>query len=133
MLETNNLNIKITTEQEMTNAVKDFVNALISSPQYIQFDHASAIFQEDKEAVNALREYQTKARDLQTKQMFNMVPKEEKEEMERLWMKFSAFPSVKDYFQAQEALQELCRDCGGVISKDCGLDYATACGSSCCG
>jgi cell fate (sporulation/competence/biofilm development) regulator YlbF (YheA/YmcA/DUF963 family) len=133
MLETNKMNLRTTTDQEMTNAVKDFVNALVNAPQYQQFDRASAIFQGDKAAVNALHEYQAKAKDLQTKQMFNMVPNEEKDELERLWMKFLSFQSVKDYFHAQEVLQALCQECAQVISEDCGLDYATACGASCCG
>ena len=133
MLETNDMKLKTTTDQELQASIKDFVNALVDSPQYHHFEQSSTAFQSDKEAVSALHEYQARARDLQTKQMFNTTSKEEKEELERLWMKFNAFQSVKDYFQAQEELQALGRDCARVVSDHCGLDYATVCGASCCG
>lgn len=133
MLETNDMKLKTTTEQELQASIRDFVNALIDSPQYHAFEQTSTVFQKDEDAINALQEYQARARDLQTQQMFNLTSEEEKEDLQRLWMKFTAFPSVKDYFQAQENLQALCRECAGIISEHSGLDYATASGASCCG
>jgi cell fate (sporulation/competence/biofilm development) regulator YlbF (YheA/YmcA/DUF963 family) len=114
-------------------SIKDFVNALVDSPQYREFEQTSTAFQQDKDASDALQEYQAKARDLQTKQMFNLTTEEEKEELQRLWMKFLSFQSVKEYMQAQENLHAISRDCAKIISDHCGLDYATASGASCCG
>ncbi len=133
MLETNDMNLKTTTDQELQASIKDFVNALVESPQYRQFEQANTIFQNDQDAVSALREYQTKAHDLQTKQMFNLTSQDEKEELQRLWIKFQSFSSVNDYFIAQEDLQSVCRECAEIISGHIGLDYAAACGASCCG
>ena len=133
MLEANDTKINLTTDQELHVSIKDFVNALVDSPQYQLFEKTRTIFQGDQEAIGALREYQAKAKDLQTKQMFNITTDEEKKDLERLWIHFVSFQSVKDYLQAQENLQALCRDCAKIISDQCGLDYATACGASCCG
>ena len=133
MLETNDMKLKTTTDQELQASIRDFVNALVDTPQYREFEQTSTVFQQDKDAVDALQEYNAKARDLQTKQMFNLTSEEEKEELQRLWMKFHSFPSVKNYFEAQENLQALSRDCAKIISDHCGLDYATASGASCCG
>jgi hypothetical protein len=40
---------------------------------------------------------------------------------------------VTVYREAQEALQALCRLTSGMISEHIGLDFAAACGASCCG
>jgi len=133
MLETNDMKLKTTTDQELQASIKDFVNALVDSPQYRAFEQTSTIFQQDIAAKDALQEYQAKARDLQSKQMFNLTSEEEKEELQRLWMKFLSFQSVKEYMQAQDNLQAISRECARIISDHCGLDYATASGASCCG
>ena len=114
-------------------SIKDFVNTLVDSPQYRKFEQANAIFQKDQKAASALREYQSKAHDLQTKQMFNQTSEEEQKELQRLWINFRSFDSVNDYFTAQANLQAVCRECANIISDHVGLDYAAACGASCCG
>ena len=133
MVTTNNIEIKTTTKEEMHTAIHQFVNALVAAPQYRSYEETSKNFQDDVEAKNALREYQSRAKDFQTKQMFNTITEEEQEELQRLWMKFMGFKSVQAYFAAQEGYQALCQECAQIISDKCGLDYATACGASCCG
>jgi cell fate (sporulation/competence/biofilm development) regulator YlbF (YheA/YmcA/DUF963 family) len=133
MLETNDMKLKTTTDQELQASIRDFVNALVDSPQYRAFEQTNTAFQQDIAAKDALQEYQAKAHDLQTKQMFNLTSEEEKEELQRLWMKFLSFQSVKDYMHAQDNLQAISRECAKIISDHCGLDYATASGASCCG
>lgn len=133
MVNTNNTEIRITTEDELRTTIREFVNALVDSPHYRNYESASKNFQSDNDAKQALREYQAKAKDLQTKQMFNMISEAEQQDLQRLWMIFLGFKSVQDFFDAQEEFQSLCRSCAQVISDSCGLDYATACGASCCG
>ena len=125
--------LNTTTEQELHNTIKEFVNALVASSQYQAYEQASNHFHEDNEAKIALQEYQARANELRTKQMFNTLSQQEQDELQRLWMKFLSFKSVQVYLEAQESFQSLCRISAQIISDHCGLDYATACGASCCG
>ena len=133
MITKNNAEIEISTELDISNAIRDFTNALVNIAHYKNYESASERFHNDKEAQKALQEYQAKARDLQTKQMFNMINQAEQKDLEQLWIAFQGFKSIQDFFEAQEAFQSLCRDCAQVISDNCSLDYATSCGSGCCG
>jgi len=133
MITKNNIEIEISTDQEISSAIRDFTNALVDSPPYKNYERKSEIFQNDPAAQKALQEYRAKAKDLQTKQMFNTVTEAEQQDIQRLWIAFLGFKSVQDFFDAQGEFQALCRACAQVISDNCGLDYATSCGSSCCG
>lgn len=123
----------VSTEQEISSAVRDFVNALVESAHYKKYESLSEKFQNDLDAQKALQEYRTKAKDLQTKQMFNTINQAEQQDLQRLWVAFLGFKSVQVFFDAQGEFQSLCRACAQVISDSCGLDYATSCSSGCCG
>jgi cell fate (sporulation/competence/biofilm development) regulator YlbF (YheA/YmcA/DUF963 family) len=129
----NSTEIEVTTELDLSNAVRDFTNALVETTYYKKYESASESFQNDQEAQKALRKYRTKAKDLQTKQMFNTINQAEQKDLERLWIAFQGFKSVEEFFDAQEEFQSICRECAQVISDNCKLDYATSCGASCCG
>ncbi len=73
MITKNKVEIEISTELDISNAIRDFTNALVETAHYKNYESASERFQNDPEAQKALQEYQAKARDLQTKQMFNMI------------------------------------------------------------
>lgn len=125
--------IEISTELDISSAIRDFTNALVDTARYKKYDSASEKFQNDQEAQKALQVYRAKARDLQTKQMFNTASPAEQQDLQRLWVAFLGIKSVQDFFDAQGEFQALCRACAQVISDKCGLDYATSCGSGCCG
>jgi cell fate (sporulation/competence/biofilm development) regulator YlbF (YheA/YmcA/DUF963 family) len=133
MITKDNTEIQISTEQELSSTIRDFVNALVETAQYKKYDSASDVFQNDQAAQKALQAYRAKARDLQTKQMFNTLAPSEQQDLQRLWIAFQGFKSVQDFFDAQGEFQALCVACVQVISDNCGLDYATSCGASCCG
>ena len=123
----------VSTEQEISSAIRDFVNALVESAHYKKYESMSEKFQNDLDAQKALQEYRAKAKDLQTKQMFNTINPAEQQDLQRLWVAFLGFKSVQDFFDAQGKFQALCIECAQVISDACGLDFATSCSSGCCG
>ena len=73
MITKDNTEIEISTEQEISSAIRDFTNALVDTAHYKKYESASDKFQNDQEAQKALQVYRAKARDLQTKQMFNTL------------------------------------------------------------
>ncbi len=133
MITKNKTALEINTELDLSNTIRDFTNALVETTHHKDYESASKRYKNDQEAQKALQEYQAKAKDLQTKQMFNTMTHAEKKDLERLWQVFLGYKSVRDYFDAQEEFQSLCRACAQVISDNCGLDYAAACGACCCG
>ncbi len=133
MITKNNTEIEVSSELDLSNAIRDFTNALVETAHYKKYESASEKFQNDPAAQTALQEYRAKAKDLQTKQMFNAISQAEQQTLQRLWIAFLGIKSVQDFFDAQGEFQALCRACAQVISDKCGLDYATSCGSSCCG
>ena len=128
-----NFEIEIDTDIDLSTTIREFINTLVETDQYHMYEITNEQFQKDKDAQEALREYQMKAKDLQTKQMFSLINEAEQKDLERLWIAFTGFNSVQEFFKAQEEFQSLCRECAQVISDQCGLDYATSCGASCCG
>ena len=133
MITKNKTALEINTELDLSNAIHDFTNALVETAHYKNYESASSRFKDDQEAQRAYQEYQAKAKDLQTKQMFNSITEAEQKDLNRLQQVFLGYKSVSDYFDAQEEFQSLCRASAQVISDNCGLDYATACGACCCG
>ena len=133
MITKNKTALEINTELDLSNAIRDFTNALVETVHYKNYESASTRFKDDQEAQKAYQEYQAKAKDLQTKQMFNSITEAEQKDLNRLQQVFLGYKSVSDYFDAQEEFQSLCRASAQVISDNCGLDYATACGACCCG
>lgn len=128
-----NTEVRISTEEEISSAIREFTNKLVDSTAYKNYESASEKFQNDSQAQKALQEYRAKAKDLQAKQMFNTVTEAEQQDIQRLWAAFLGFKTVQDFFDAQGEFQALCIECAQVISDACGLDYATSCGSGCCG
>ena len=128
-----NTEVRISTEEEISSAIRDFTYALVESDAYKNYESASEKFQNDKAAQKALQVYRVRAKDLQTRQMFNTVNENEQQDIQRLWVAFLGFKSVQEFFDAQGEFQALCRACAQVISDACGLDYATSCSSGCCG
>lgn len=112
---------------------RDFAAALAETPQFKAFEQAADRFQQDQEAQQITQAYQQKQHALRALLMLNAVSKEEQAELERLHDLFVTHPMVQAYFEAQTELIALCQTLGDALSQAIGLNYAAACGVSCCG
>ena len=63
----------------------------------------------------------------------NVASAEERGELDRLYQAVFSMPSVTAYAESQAALMAVCRGVAEYLSERIGLDYASACGASCCG
>lgn len=63
----------------------------------------------------------------------NTLSAEQKAELEGLQNAFMNQPVVQEYFKAQTEFATLCQTLGDTLSESIGLNYAAACGVSCCG
>ena len=112
---------------------RDFAAALAETPQFIAFEQAADRFRQDQEAQQVTQAYQQKQQALRMVQMLNAVSADEQAELARLHRAVISHPVVQNYFEAQTELAALCQTLGDTLSEAIGLNYAAACGVSCCG
>ena len=114
-------------------AARDFAAALAETPQFKAFEKTDERFRNDQTAQQAMSAYRKKQQDLRALIMLNALNEEQQTELESAKNAFLDQPVVQEYFQAQAELVNLCQTLGDTLSESIGLDYASACVSSCCG
>ena len=126
-------NIQITSLSVVKQAARNFAAALSETPQFAAFEQAAYAFHQDHTAQKAMQAFQEKQMALRAMIMLNALSAEQRKELESLQSNFINLPVVKAYVEAQSELASLCQILGGMLSKSIGLNYAAACGASCCG
>lgn len=125
--------IEITSPSVVKQAARDFAATLAETPQFKAFEQAADRFQQDRVAQEALRAYQEKQTSWRALLMLNALSPEQRTELESLQSAFVTQPVVQEYLKAQTELVTLCQAVGDRLSEALGLNYAAACGVSCCG
>ena len=114
-------------------AARGFATTLSETPQFKDFEKAYEAFNNDVAAHKSLSAYQDKAKSLRAVLMLNAVSETERAELESLKNDYMTRPTVQAYAAAEAELTALCQQTAGMISEAIGLNYAAACGASCCG
>lgn len=125
--------IEIAPPSVVRQAARDFAAALSETPQFIAFERTAYAYRQNQAAQQARQTYQQKQQSLHPLIMLNALNAEQREELENLHNAFNSLPIVQDYFHAQIELEALCQTLGDELSESIGLNYAAACGVSCCG
>ncbi len=125
--------IEMTFPVEVKQAVGDFAAALAETPQFKCFEQAAYAFHHDQAAQRAMQAYQQKQQSLRALSMLNALSPEQRLELESLHSDFTNKPVVKELSKTQAELAILCQALGDAISESIGMNYAAACGVSCCG
>jgi len=125
--------IEIAPPSVVKQTARDFAAALAETPQSKAFEQAAERFRQDQTAQQALNAYQEKQVSLRALLMLNALSPEQHTELEGLQSAFVDQPVVQEYFKAQTEFANLCQALGDAISESIGLNYAAACGVSCCG
>jgi cell fate (sporulation/competence/biofilm development) regulator YlbF (YheA/YmcA/DUF963 family) len=126
-------NLEIAPPSAVRQAARDFAAALAETPLFKTFEQAAFTYRQDLAAQQAMQAYLQKQQSLRALLMLNALSAEQSAELERLQNAFSSQPVVQEYFIAQAQLASLCQALGDALSKSIGLNYAAACGVSCCG
>lgn len=114
-------------------AARGFAALLAETPQFKFFEQAAEHFRHDQTAQQALAAYQEKHSAWRALIMLNALNAEQQTELESLKNAYVNHPIVQEYFRAQTELTTLCQTVGDALSESIGLNYASACGISCCG
>jgi cell fate (sporulation/competence/biofilm development) regulator YlbF (YheA/YmcA/DUF963 family) len=112
---------------------RDFAVALAETPQFKTFEQANEALNNDVSALQALSAYQAKVKSLRALLMLNAVSEVDQAELERLKNAYVTRSTVQAYAVAEAELTSLCQQAAELISEAIGLNYAAACGASCCG
>ncbi len=125
--------IEIAPSSVVKRAARDFAAAVAETPEFEAFEQAADRFRQDQSAQQALGTYQEKQLAWRALIMLNALSPEQKSELESLQNTFVNHPMVQAYFKAQTEFATLCQTLGDTLSESIGLNYAAACGASCCG
>jgi cell fate (sporulation/competence/biofilm development) regulator YlbF (YheA/YmcA/DUF963 family) len=125
--------LEITPASVAFQAAQDFAAALAETPQFKTFEQVAFAFRQDQAAQQAMQAYQEKQHSLRALLMLSALSAEQRDELERLQNAFINQLIVQEYFNAQSELASLCQALGDALSESIGLNYAAACGVSCCG
>lgn len=125
--------IQVAPTSVVKQAARNFASVLAETPQFKIFEQAAERFRQDQAAQQAMKAFQEKQRDWRALIMLNALSSEQRAELEGLKTVFMNQHVVEEYFKVQSGLATLCQTLGDAISESIGLNYAAACGVSCCG
>ncbi len=125
--------LEIAPSSVVMQAAQDFAAALAETQQFKTFEQKAYAFHQDQAAQQAMQAYQQKQQSLRALLMLNALSPEQRDELQRLESAFTNQPVVQEFLSAQAELATLCQALGDTVSKSIGLNYAAACGVSCCG
>ena len=114
-------------------AARDFAVALAGTPPFKSFEQVAERFRNDQTAQQAMSAYWEKQKDLRALIMLNALSPGQRAELDSLKNAFMSQRVVEEYFKTQSDLATLCQTLGDALSDSIGLNYAAACGVSCCG
>lgn len=125
--------IEVASLSVVHDAGRDFAAALAETAQFKAFEQAHETLSRDVAAQQALSAYRDKADSLNVLLQLNAASENERAELERLRQDYLTRATVQSYAAAQADLTTLCQQAAGKISAAIGINYATSCGTSCCG
>ena len=125
--------IEVASPSVVKQAARNFASTLAETPEFKSFEQVAERFRQDEVAQQAMEAYKEKQMSWRALMMLNALSPEQRTELESLKNAFVNQPVVQEYLQAQTELAALCQTLGDVLSEFIGLNYAAACGVSCCG
>ena len=125
--------IEVAPPSVVKRTARDFAAALAETPQFKTFEQAADCFRQDQAAQQAMQAYEERQISWRALLMLNALSAEQQAELDELHSAFVNRPVVAEYFKAQTEFATLCQTLGDALSESIGLNYAAACGVSCCG
>jgi cell fate (sporulation/competence/biofilm development) regulator YlbF (YheA/YmcA/DUF963 family) len=125
--------IEIAPPSVVKRTARDFAAALAETTQFKALEQTAERFRQDQAAQQAMQAYEEKQISWRALLMLNALSAEQQAELDELHSAFVNQPVVAEYFKAQTEFVTLCQTLGDALSESIGLNYAVACGVSCCG
>lgn len=120
-------------QQELSDSIDAFADALGSRPEYTDYNAAQDAFQQDEAAKELLGQLRSLSQELGQKQHQNELTEEDIEQYKALQAEFNGAEAVVHLQQQENKLTELLRSCNHEISQELDLDFAANAAPSGCG
>lgn len=125
---------QVETKQEaVQRAARDFAAALAATPQFATFERAAEALEKDGRANQIINEYQQLRHSLYMMTMLGAVSPEDQADLDALTEALRTNETVTAYSQSQAELVLICQEAGSLLSQRIDINFAAACGKSCCG
>ncbi len=98
MITKDNTEVGISSEQQISSAIRDFTNALVDSKPYKKYRWRVKSSRTTRRA-KALQEYRAKAKEQQTRQMFNTLTEARAARLSRTYGSFSGDKDCSGFFR----------------------------------
>ncbi|MFO7661412.1 MAG: YlbF family regulator [Chloroflexota bacterium] len=123
----------LTVQDAVRGAARDFAAALAATPQFVAFERAAEALEKDDQANRIINEYQQLQHSLYMMTMLGAVSPEDQADLDALNEALQTNGTIMAYSQSQAELALLCQEAGSLLSQRIGINFAAACGKSCCG
>lgn len=125
---------QVKTKQEaVQRATRDFAAALAATSQFAAFERATEALEKDAGANQIISEYEQLQHSLYMMTRLGAVSPEDQANLDALRETLRTNKTIAAYSQSQADLAALCQDAGSLLSQRIGINFAAACGKSCCG
>ena len=122
-------------EKQIEYVADDFVRALQSVPEIIEYLDALSKYENNEEINNLTEKYYSLANEFQKKQYEGTLTQEEINELREIGSKVQNEPLNINLTEKQNAIKNILQECNAVISNEISMDFAklAAPASGCCG
>ena len=110
---------------------RELGEAIADSPEYRAFEEAQQAVEEDDEAQQKISEFERIRKDFMIAREAGSATEEDVKEVKRAQQELHSLPVMKEYLEAQEAMQERLESLNEAISEPLAVDFGGEAGGCC--
>jgi cell fate (sporulation/competence/biofilm development) regulator YlbF (YheA/YmcA/DUF963 family) len=122
-------------EKQIEYVANDFVRALQSVPEVIEYLEALSNYESDEKIINLTERYYSLSAEFQKKQYEGNLTQEEINEIRTITSQIQNDPHNTELTRTQNQIKQILQQCNVTISNEISMDFAklAAPASGCCG
>ena len=110
---------------------RDLGEAIAETTEYRAFEEAQRAVEEDDEAQQKISEFEQVRQDFMIAREAGSATEEDVKEVKRAQQELHSLPAMKEYLEAQEAMQERLESLNEAISEPLSVDFGGEAGGCC--
>ncbi len=110
---------------------RELGEAIAESPEYQAFEEAQRAVENDDEAQEKISEFEQLRQDFVVARQTGSATEEDVEKVQRAQQELHSLPVMKEYLEAQEAMQERLEELNEAISEPLSVDFGGEAGGCC--
>ncbi len=119
-------------DKQLQYIADDFIRALQSSSEVIEYSNALNDYENDKELSDLTEKYYSLSSDFQKKQYEGTLTQHEITELRDLASKIQNNPLNRELAEKQNSVKEILQGCNVIISNEIAMDFAKLAAPSTC-